>query len=285
MKKIIRTMTGFAAMATALCIATTNGLPAQAADTPHTNYGHIVRNADVVAYDTAGTHWNYGNMYFPGTPRRQVGPAGAAIPKSFFVTNWNGDQIADLVVHNMNGTLTYREGTGTGFKDHSIGSGGWENYEITVGKWKKTDRYPSIIARNNATGELFNYGNQSGKDLSPPVKIGSGWNGYTFNLLDWDKDGNEDVVARNSAGQIRLYRTNGAGSFIPETRATIGGGWNGMTFIRTLTGHNGFAPVKTVGLLALDGAGVLHYYQADKNSWAPRKTFGKGWGPYTIAGN
>jgi hypothetical protein len=79
---------------------------------------------------------------------------------------------------------------------------------------------------------------------------------------------------------MKLYRTNGAGSFIPETRATIGGGWNGMTSIRTLTGHNGFAPVKTVGLLVRDSAGVLHYYQADKSAWATRKTFGKGWGPY-----
>lgn len=188
-------------------------------------------------------------------------------------------------MQNKNGTLIHREGTGTGFKDYAIGGAGWQNYEIIVGKWKMTDKYPSIIARNNATGDLFNYGNPSGKGLSPRIKIGSGWNGYTFNLLDWDKDGNEDVVARNSAGQMKLYRTNGAGSFIPETRATIGGGWNGMTSIRTLTGHNGFAPVKTVGLLVRDSAGVLHYYQADKSTWATRKTFGKGWGPYTIAGN
>ena len=62
--------------------------------------------------------------------------------------------VPDLIVQKKNGTLTYCEGTGTGgFKDHTIGVG-WQNYEITVGKWKKTDKYPSIIARNNVTGEL-----------------------------------------------------------------------------------------------------------------------------------
>ena len=88
-KKTIRTRTGFAAIITALCIAATSAVSAQAGDTPHTNDGHVVRAADVVAYDAAGTLWNYGNMYFPGTtPRRQVGPAGAVIPKSFFVADW-----------------------------------------------------------------------------------------------------------------------------------------------------------------------------------------------------
>ncbi|MFF2315936.1 hypothetical protein ACFVTE_06675 [Arthrobacter sp. NPDC058097] len=45
---------------------------------------------------------------------------------------------------------------------------------------------------------------------------------------------------------------------------------------------------KTIGIkagLAAIVAGVLHYYQANKATWAARKTFTGGWGPYTIAGN
>jgi hypothetical protein len=114
------------------------------------------------------------------------------------------------------------------------------------------------------------------------VKIGTGWNGYSFNLLDWDKDGNSDVVATNAAGQLKPYRTNGAGSFLSESRATIGSGWNSMTSIRAISGLDGS---QTVGLLARDSTGVLHYYQVNKAAWAARKTFTGGWGPYTIAGN
>lgn len=89
-EKTIGTRTGFAAIVTALCIAVTSAVSAQRPETHRTpNDGHVVRAADVIAYDAAGTLWNYGNMYFPGTPpRRQVGPAGAVIPKSFFVADW-----------------------------------------------------------------------------------------------------------------------------------------------------------------------------------------------------
>lgn len=250
---------------------------------PHTNMNpSINQTSDIVAYDAGGTLWNYGSLYTTGTPRRAIGPAGAAIPQSFFVTDWNSDYIPDLLVQHKNGSLVYRQGISTGgFSDTTIGNG-WQNYTITVGKWKKTDRFPSIIARNNASGELFNYGNPSGKSLSSRVKIGNGWNGLVLNLLDWDKDGSTDIVAKNSAGQLKLYRTNGAGAFRSEARAVIGGGWNVMNSIRSVSGHNGTG---TVGLVARDTSGKLYYYQANKGSWGARKVLGSGWGPYTIAGN
>ncbi|WP_104140511.1 VCBS repeat-containing protein [Arthrobacter sp. ZGTC131] len=285
MNKTIRTRAGLAATVAALC-ASTFSAPAQAADLPHTSWNFSIDStANVVAYDQSGTLWSYAWMTPGVTPqRRAIGPAGAPIPKAFFVTNWNSDAdgVPDLVVQNQDGTLTYREGIATGgFKDHIIGVG-WRNYEITVGTWKKTDKYPSIIARNNATGELFHYGNPSGKGLSARVKIGTGWNGISFNLLDWDKDGNTDVVAKNSSGYLKLYRTNGAGSFIAEKRATIGNGWNTMSSIRAVSGLHGSG---TVGLRARDSAGVLHYYQANKSAWATRETYTGGWNTYTIAGN
>lgn len=285
MKKTIGIKAGLAAIVAAMCVSTFSS-PGQAADTPHTSWNFSVDStSNIAAYDAGGTLWSYAWMAPGAAPlRRAIGPAGAAVPKAFFVTDWNADSagVPDLIVQGKDGTLTFREGIATGgFKNHTIGAG-WQNYEITVGTWKRTDKFPSIIARNTATGELFLYGNPSGKSLAPRVKIGTGWNGYSFNLLDWDKDGNTDVVARNAAGQLRLYRTNGDGSFRSESRATIGSGWNSMTSIRAISGLGGS---QTVGLLARDKAGVLHYYQANKALWAPRKTFTGGWGPYTIAGN
>ncbi|TSE15699.1 hypothetical protein B1A87_007080 [Arthrobacter sp. KBS0703] len=285
MKRTIRTRTGFAAIAFALGLAAVTALPAQAAGTPHTNWNFSIDStANVVAYDAGGTLWSYTSVSqgLQTAARRAIGPAGAALPKAFFVTDWNADVVPDLIVQNKNGTLTFRQGISTGgFTDSTIGSG-WQNYEITVGEWKRTDKYPSIIARNNATGELFNYGNPSGKNLSPRVKIGAFWNGLSFNLLDWDKDGNNDVVAKNAAGQMKLYRASGGGSFISETRATIGSGWNSMTSIRTISVPG---PHGSVGLMARDIAGVLHYYQTGKSSWAPRQTFTSGWSSFTLAGN
>lgn len=114
------------------------------------------------------------------------------------------------------------------------------------------------------------------------MKIGAGWKGLSFNLLDWDKDGNTDVIAKNSSGQLRLFRTNGAGSFISENRATIGSGWNTMDSIQTVSGLHGGG---SVGLRARDSAGILHYYQANKSAWATRETYTGGWSNHIIAGN
>ena len=283
MKKTIRTRAGLGALLAALC-GSTLVPPAHAADTPHTAWNFSIDStANVAAYDPGGNLWSFSNMTPGVTPESRVIGQGLPIPKAFFVTNWNADAdgVPDLIVQGQDGTLTYREGIATGgFTDHIIGSG-WLNYDITVGKWKKTDKYPSVIARNNATGDLFHYGNPSGQGLAPRVKIGTGWNGLSFNLLDWDKDGNTDVIAKNSSGQLKLFRTNGAGSFISENRATIGSGWNTMDSIHAVEGLHGSG---TVGLRARDWAGVLHYYPANKSTWGPRETYTGGWNPRTIAG-
>lgn len=242
----------------------------------------INSSADIVAYDANGTLWNYGTLN-PSTGRKQINSVlPASIPKNLFVTDWNADGIYDLITQTKDGYIHFHKGLkGGGFATSAIGNG-WQAYDITVAKWKTVDKYPSIIARNNTSGELFNYTNPAGSTLGSRVKIGAGWNGYTFNILDWDKDGRQDIVARNSAGAMKLYRSNGAGTLINETRATIGSGWNTMNHIKTVNGHNGAG---TVGLTARDASGTLWYYQANKSSWAARKQIGAGWGSYLISGN
>lgn len=250
---------------------------------PNPPAGNFIKSsADIVAYDANGILWNYGTLN-PSTGRKQISSVTpASIPKDMFVTDWNSDGIYDLVSQRKDGHIELKKGiAGGGFATSIIGNG-WQNYDITVGKWKSADKYPSIIARNNTSGELFNYPNLSGTSLATRTKVGAGWNGYTFNLLDWDKDGKNDIIAKNSAGAMKLYRTNGSGEFISETRATIGGGWNSMNHIKTLNGHNGAG---TVGVAARDAEGRLWYYQANNSAWSARKQIGAGWSAYKIAGN
>lgn len=249
---------------------------------PHTAQNHSIKTTkDIVAYDSAGTLWDYGTLEKPGETRRAIGTKGAVIPKAHFVTDWNADWVADQIVQEKSGRLIFRKGIETGgFEDIIIGSG-WQNYDITVGRWKNTDLFPSIIARNNASGELFNYGNPKGQNMSSRVRIGNGWNGFNFNVIDWDKDGKMDILAKNSVGQMKLYRTNGAGGFISEARKTVGTGWNIMNSIRTVYGHGG----PTAGFIARDTSGKLWYYPTYKGVWGARKQIGSGWSTYTIAGN
>ncbi|WP_395398579.1 CAP domain-containing protein [Arthrobacter sp. UC242_113] len=231
----------------------------------------------VLAIDSAGTLWNYGNLK---TARVRIG-AGWSIFSDIHVTDWNRDGYFDILGKAKAGQLyLYRALPGGGFVRETIGAGGWQNYTIDVGSWKTADRFPSIVAKHVATGKLYHYANTLGKAPSAGVQISAGWLKLDISLLDWNRDGAMDIVARNASGQLVLYRTNGRGAFIAENRAVIGAGWQGFT---SLTVARGLGGVGTQGLLARSKSGALLYYQANESAWdAPRTLGTRGWEPYVI---
>ncbi|MBD1541839.1 hypothetical protein G9E11_06165 [Arthrobacter sp. IA7] len=231
----------------------------------------------VVAIDSAGTLWNYGNLK---AARVKIGTGWGSFSE-IHVTDWNRDGYFDILGKAKAGQLyLYRALRGGGFVRETIGTDGWQNYTIDVGTWKAADRFPSIVAKHGATGKLYHYANLSGKTPSAGTLIGAGWQKLDISLLDWNRDGAVDIVARNTSGQMVLYRTNGRGAFIAEKRLVIGAGWQGFT---SLTVARGLGGVGTQGLLARNKAGALLYYQANKSAWAPARTLGAGgWGTYVI---
>lgn len=236
--------------------------------------------SNIVAIDASGVLWNYHDLK---TPRTRV-LSGFGNMDSVHLADWNGDGIADLIAKEKSGILYLYRGVSTGgFMRSAIGSSGWQDYEIDVAKWKKVDTKPSIIAKNKVTGEFFVYSNPNGVRPGTRVKMGSGWGSYSLNVLDWDKDGNMDVLANSAnTGYMYLYRTNGAGAFIPETRKVVSTGWkefNSVTTVRNLQGAT------TDGLLARDASGTLFHYKTNTGSFAPRTQVGTGWLGYNIAGN
>jgi hypothetical protein len=82
-------------------------------------------------------------------------------------------------------------------------------------------------------------------------------------MQDFDSDGNADLLAVDTVGTMRLYRSNGAGGFIPETRAEIGKGWSSFSQI---AGINGFAGVGTKGILTFVASGQARYYPIGSNA-------------------
>lgn len=238
----------------------------------------IKTQGSIVSIDASGNLWNYGNLK---SPRVKIG-SGWGIFSDIFVSDWNTDGTFDIVAKTKAGQLYVYKGLRTGgFVREVIGAGGWQNYSVDVGFWKKTDRYPSIVAKHKTTGKLYVYANKSGSAPSAGVQISAGWQNLDIHLLDWNRDGAMDIVARTTAGQMLLYRTNGSGSFLNEKRPVLGSGWhsfNSLTVIRGLGGTG------THGLLARTKVGGLVYYQANKAAWAAPKTLGNsGWSPYVIA--
>ncbi|AUI51956.1 S8 family serine peptidase [Arthrobacter crystallopoietes] len=242
----------------------------------------IASQGEIVAFDSSGRLWNYGHSG-NGATRVLIGASGWTAMDEIHTVDWNADGFIDIIAQAKSGKLYYYQAKRDGdFIRHTIGSSGWAPYDLTVTKWRTGDKYPVVIAKNSSTGRLYVYPNDSGTWLSPRYLLGSsGWSDYTLTAMDWDRDGQKDVVAKTPAGQLKLYRGNGAGTFISETRTVVGrSGWNSMSNIVT---SNGYAGEGTAGLIARDSGGRLWYYQANKSSWAPRELVGTGWWSYTVA--
>ena len=105
--------------------------------------------------------------------------------------------------------------------------------------------------------------------------IGWGWSSFTALLSpgDFDGDGAMDVMARDGAGQLWLYRGNGHGGWLGSS--VIGSGWSGFTEIIAAGDFNGD---KTSDILARDSQGRLFLYPGNgRGGWLPASQVGEGW--------
>ncbi|WP_426623256.1 FG-GAP-like repeat-containing protein [Leifsonia sp. McL0607] len=143
-----------------------------------------------------------------------------------------------------------------------------------------SDGSSDVLARNTSGAFLLYRGNGSGGWLSPAsVPVGSGWNGMTAILSpgDFDGDGRNDVLARDSAGLLWLYPGDGASGWLP--RKQVGSGWGGMTRIIAVHDFNGDG---TADVAAIDTAGTLWLYPGNGHGgWLTRQSIGLGWGGMT----
>lgn len=244
--------------------------------TPHASHPSISSVGDIVAADSAGVLWNYGNLK---NTRVKIG-SGWHVMKEIHVVDWDNDKVADIIAQRKDGGLVYYKGKASGgFTATNIGAG-WGPFETVVQKWKKTDTYPSIIAKNTSTGDLFVYGNANGSTITSKTKIGSGWGALSITATDWDKNGATDILAKRSDGKLLLYRTDGNGRFVSETRKIIGSGWNVMN---KMTAIDDFRTMGTNGMLARDTNGYLNYYPIYNGTWGTKERIGAGWASYVIA--
>jgi hypothetical protein len=124
-------------------------------------------------------------------------------------------------------------------------------------------------------------GNGSGGFLHPTgQQIGSGWQSFTALLAPFDRsgDGKPDLLARDSAGKLFLYRGNGAGGFVTGRRELIGGGgWQAFT---ALFAGGDFSGDGRPDVLARDADGKLFMYRGSGRGGfvtGQREQIGSGW--------
>ncbi|WP_433650286.1 FG-GAP repeat domain-containing protein [Micromonospora zamorensis] len=203
---------------------------------------------DVIARNTAGELLLYrGNGrggWLNGTAPDVIGSSGWNQYNAMFSPgDFNGDGFADLIARNSAGQLKLYRGNGRGYwlngsSPDIIGNSGWNQYNAMFSPGDfNGDGFADLIGRNSA-GQLKLYrGNGRGAWLngSSPETIGTGFSSFNmiFSTGDWNSDGRADVITRNAAGELRLYRGNGKGNWInPAANILIGrSGWNAFKFV------------------------------------------------------
>lgn len=241
----------------------------------------VATAGDVAAVDQAGNLFIYGSAKGGDLWQRRFISGGWSGVQQLEIVDFNSDGRQDIVAKWSSGHLTVRYGQANGALSAPLQIGkGWGSFDIMVIKWRTSDKFPAVVAKSRVTGELFLYPSPNGRGFSVRTRIGTGWGSLNVLAADFDGDGRSDVLARNTAGALLLYRGNGGGGFIDEPRKVIGSGWNGMTHLSGINNHLG---THQWGILARDRAGNLHHYPMLRGRFGVQSRIGSGgWGPLQL---
>ncbi|MEU3429106.1 FG-GAP repeat domain-containing protein [Streptomyces gardneri] len=170
---------------------------------------------------------------FGGSPRF-IGGGWGIYNEVFSAANTGGGTADDLLARDSAGVLWHYLGNGNGSvtQRYRIGSG-WNAYTQIAGKGDVSgDGRPDVVARDRS-GVLWLY-KGTGNYRTPfaqRTRIGSGWNSYNAIVSSGDLnfDGKADLVARDGAGALWLYKGRGNATTPYTGRVKIGtSGWNGF---------------------------------------------------------
>ncbi|MFD3723936.1 FG-GAP repeat domain-containing protein [Streptomyces sp. NPDC058671] len=201
-------------------------------------YSKFITQTDHNADGFADALWFVENgrlahMKFGGSPV-DIGGGWGAYNKVFSASNTGGGAADDLFARDSAGVLWHYLGYGTGkLTTRTKVGGGWNAFNQITGKGDLTGDGKADIVARNASGVLYLYkgtGNYKAP-FSAPTRIGGGWNAFNslLSVGDINIDGVADLVARDSAGALWLYKGTGNAAAPFHTKVKIGtSGWNGF---------------------------------------------------------
>lgn len=158
-------------------------------------------------------------FYFQRPSAGSVFVAGSITFGQSLMYDANNSGVMTKLVQNVLSRMKRRT-----FSDFTAGD---PNFPNSAGK-------PDLLVRWPGEDSLRIYRGLANEQLLPGGQIlaQSGWGSYDLVLPvgDFDSDGDSDVLARDRAGQMHLYKGNGTGGFEPGTGGVIDTGWGTGTF-------------------------------------------------------
>jgi hypothetical protein len=138
-----------------------------------------------------------------------------------------------------------------------------------------------LLARTPG-GALYSYDQRSlapnaDLDKAKGTWLSNGWGRYTsiFSERDFSGDGVPDLIARDTSGNLWLYKGNGSGGY--GARSLLGQGFNTYT---QLTGRGDYSGDGLADFLGVDKAGTLWLFKGNGRSGFTRVKFGTGFSGY-----
>ncbi|MEU8701190.1 VCBS repeat-containing protein [Streptomyces sp. NPDC048680] len=180
---------------------------------------------------------NFGYLKFDADKPVQVGYGWDIYNKLVSPGNIGGAAAGDILARDKKGDVYVYLGYGTGKVTGRIKVGsGWDIYSEIAGNGDLTGDGKNDIVARDKSGVLWLYkgtGNQKAP-FAKRAKIGSGWNQYNrlVSTGDITEDGRTDLLARNAAGALYLYRGTGNAAAPFAGKVKIGtSGWNSYKFL------------------------------------------------------
>ncbi|WP_235737130.1 FG-GAP-like repeat-containing protein [Nocardioides alcanivorans] len=204
--------------------------------------------------------------------------------------DWSGRELATNVVGGSDPDLLLRKKDGTVY---AVPTGGMLNFDAATTPAGVSATYRTVVASPDLTGDgradvlaidatgtsWTLPGTAAGTGFASPVKKQVRFVGHSqvTAVGDLDKDGRNDVVARNSQGNLMLFRGNGKGGF--KKGASLGS-WSGYDATAATGDVNGD---KVPDVLARDSAGKLWLHPGTgRAALGPRKAVNGAWGRFDV---